>query len=326
MTIYGPGFTPTAQEGTVTTGTTNPAPAYGSDWFSSSTNDVSAYQRLTVSSTGAWRFRRLLQVTTVNGTAGTNGPDVDFFATRTGGDVTNALQVRVNPAGFLRVVGSGTTAFTSTTTFPFGQWVLVQAYGNGVDNLARVALCSLAGVPLTGQDTGLITVQQGGIAPTGIREGKNSVSTGYTGRVLWGKGIGGTEFHTSGDAPQSFIGPYSSANAAPSGTITTAGTIGQNRQVDLRGTATDANGTITSTVWSIPAWPSSMTGPPTITNAGSLTSAYFTAVAPGNYTMRLTITDDAGAVTAVDKALVVSEIGRGFRGVWNGTTYLVERA
>jgi hypothetical protein len=73
--------------------------------------------------------------------------------------------------------------------------------------------------------------------------------------------------------------------------------------VDLTGSASDPDGTISSTVWSFPdssTYPASLGSAPTITNSTNLTTATFTASAPGKYTVRLTVTDNSGGVTTDD--------------------------
>lgn len=93
------------------------------------------------------------------------------------------------------------------------------------------------------------------------------------------------------------IGAYNPAVNAPP--VVSAGadkTVSVGSVVSQTGTATDADGTIASTVWSFDTYPSSLGSAPTLTG-GSTLNASFTPTVAGLYTLRLTATDNLGSAT-----------------------------
>lgn len=75
--------------------------------------------------------------------------------------------------------------------------------------------------------------------------------------------------------------------------------------VNLSGTATDVDGSVSSVAWTVESYPEHyLDDPPTITDADEL-DASFDATVPGKYILRLTATDDLGA-TAYDEVTIWS--------------------
>lgn len=94
------------------------------------------------------------------------------------------------------------------------------------------------------------------------------------------------------------IGKYNpGANTPPTVNAGSDKSVALNSTVSLNGTATDSDGSIISTVWTVDSYPSSLSAAPTLTGANTL-AASFPASAPGVYVIRLTAIDNSNNSTA----------------------------
>lgn len=171
----------------------------------------------------------------------------------------------------------------------------------------------------TGALTGRNYIGAGSANITSVRAGDpdTALGTGYD-ITFWGLACNTTATVTD-------IAFYAkTVNAAPTGSITTASSPWtQNDEVPLRGTASDSDGTIASTTWSIFSYPAALAAAPTVTNPTSLNStAKFTPLLAGTYVVRLTLIDDDGGTTIIDKTLTVSLATQTSDLVWNGTAWV----
>jgi hypothetical protein len=249
--------------------------------------------------------------------AGTPSDEKYIFQARLG--ATNAFLLSHLPTGFLRIrMSSSSNIWTSTVVIPPTGDVKI-AVSAVMDTTTPANSKIKAGLftpgtltPIgAGSSTGFVTGALGTTSLDSFQVGKVSANVDATSFVLdelrWDTN---TTDYNSVSAP--------AANLPPTGSITTPSTATQNDQIDLRGTVADADGTVVSAVWSIPTYPATLSGPPVITNPGSMVSGFFVAVAPGTYGLRLSITDNDGATTVVNKTLTVAEIGGASRAVYLG--------
>lgn len=166
---------------------------------------------------------------------------------------------------------------------------------------------ALTGRNYIGTGTANITTVRCGDVDTGL-------GTGYD-ITFWGLACNTTATVT--DIP--FVAK--NVNAVPTGTITTNSTPWiQNDQVPLRGTASDSDGTVASTTWSVVTFPAVLAAAPAVTNPTSLNStAYFVPLVAGTYGVRLTIVDNNGGIGIVDKNVTVTVAKQSADLIWNAT-------
>jgi hypothetical protein len=166
-------------------------------------------------------------------------------------------------------------------------------------------------------DSGAV-VNTGTAAPAHCRFGGFSAMTGWTldrfdGPVRIGPLAAGQ-----------WIGPVTGTPAAIPPVVNAGSdtSVSQGATVSLSGTATDSDGTITSTVWSVTSFPGGSTSP-TITNSTSLTTASFTASATGTYVLRLTATDNGSNTAYDERTITVTAASTSSSGdrVWTGSVW-----
>lgn len=263
MTIYKSGTTAfQSQTAGTASKSASPAPAApggSSYWYSTAAATAADYQRWDLASADTWQFRRLVYLDAASAT------DIDLLAFRTGADAGNNLIVRIQGTDKLRVVANGGTfAYTSTVSFPHDGWYRLEGYGSAVNNTARVALFPVTSTTAV-IDSGDITVAQGSLAPTGVRLGKLSNTTGYAGIVAWDE----DEVRTGVDAALTFIGPY------PAPTVTAVvSPASADTGVARTLTLTIANGNGNPVTWGPVTWEG--TTDAAVATAAGVTSKTFT--------------------------------------------------